>query len=166
MCENLIIRPASEQDLPAILDIYEQARQYMRQNGNMLQWNDGYPAPSVLQEDIRLSRLYVCTDTNQIVGVFCFFIGTDPTYLHIYDGNWLNDQSYGVIHRIAVSAHRRGIASHCFEYCISRCGNLKIDTHRDNIPMQRSLVKNGFTRCGIIYLENGDERIAYQKVQN
>ncbi|HNZ83431.1 MAG TPA: GNAT family N-acetyltransferase, partial [Sedimentibacter sp.] len=48
-------------------------------------------------------------------------------------------------------------------WCFEKCRNLKIDTHRDNIPMQNLLNKNGFIRCGIIYLENGDERIAYQK---
>ena len=39
----------------------------------------------------------------------------------------------------------------------------QIDTHKDNIPMQRVLLRNGFVYCGIIHLENGDERIAYQK---
>ena len=31
--------------------------------------------------------------------------------------------------------------------------------------MQRSLQKFGFTRCGIIYLANGEDRIAYHMVQ-
>ena len=41
--------------------------------------------------------------------------------------------------------------------------NLKIDTHRDNYPMQKSLKKNGFEYCGIIYLADGNERLAFQK---
>ena len=28
--------------------------------------------------------------------------------------------------------------------------------------MQRQLEKNGFAKCGTIYLENGDSRTAYQ----
>lgn len=166
MYESLTIRPASTADLPTILDIYEQARRYMRQNGNMHQWSNGYPEKRLLLDDIRADHLYLCMDGCEIAGVFCFFCGTDPTYIRIYDGEWLNDRPYGVIHRIAVSAHRKGIASFCFDYGLAHCGNLKIDTHRDNIPMQRSLTKNGFTRCGIIHLENGEERIAYQKVQD
>ena len=47
-------------------------------------------------------------------------------------------------------------------YC-KVCGNLKIDTHRDNRIMQHLLDKNGFTYCGIIYLDDGTERLAYQK---
>ena len=114
-------------------------------------------------DDIQKDQLYVCCDGNEILGVFCYFEGVDPTYVHIYRGEWLNPLPYGVLHRIAVAAHRRGVASFCFDYCFGRCKNLKIDTHRDNLPMQRSLAKNGFTQCGIIYLASGDERLAYQK---
>ena len=81
----------------------------------------------------------------------------------VYDGEWINDDEYGVIHRIAVKYNGRNIIGKVYEYCSKLCKNLKIDTHKDNKPMQRSLEKNGFTRCGIIYLENGDERIAYQR---
>jgi hypothetical protein len=30
--------------------------------------------------------------------------------------------------------------------------------------MQRALLKRGFKYCGIIYLESGDERLAYQRI--
>ena len=55
------------------------------------------------------------------------------------------------------------MAAECIRFAYERCGNLRIDTHEKNIPMQRCLAKNGFARCGIIYLEDGDPRIAYQK---
>lgn len=58
----------------------------------------------------------------------------------------------------------RGAASFCLNWAFNKCGNLKIDTHRDNIVMQHLLDKNGFKYCGVVYLENGSERIAYQKV--
>ena len=41
---------------------------------------------------------------------------------------------------------------------------ISIDTHKDNLIMQKFLSKNGFDRCGIIYVEDGTERIAYQKL--
>ncbi|MBQ2384103.1 MAG: GNAT family N-acetyltransferase [Oscillospiraceae bacterium] len=159
------IRTANTGDLPRILQIYAHARAYMRQQGNHEQWNGNYPPEDLLLEDIRQGHLYLCTDGDQIAGVFYYREGPDPTYLKIYEGSWPDDQPYGVIHRIAVADHRKGVASFCFEYGLSRCPRLRIDTHRDNIPMQRSLSKNGFTRCGIILLANGDERIAYQKNQ-
>ena len=159
------IRNACFEDLETILAIYDHARKFMRENGNPTQWSGGYPGEEILREDIAKERLYVCEDTEEILGVFCYFYGDDPTYKRIYEGNWLNGLPYGVLHRIAVVSHRKGVASFCYNYCFSRCKNLKIDTHRDNIPMQKSLAKNGFIRCGIIYLESGDERIAYQKTK-
>lgn len=159
------IRKATLQDLPVILAIYDAARTYMRANGNMHQWINGYPSEAVVKDDIAKENCHVCIEDGEIIGVFVFFIGLDPTYNKIYDGQWLNNEPYGIIHRIAVSAHRKGVASQCFDFALSHCANLRIDTHEDNIPMQNSLAKNGFTRCGIIYLANGDPRIAYQKTQ-
>ncbi len=157
------IRLAKDADLPIILDIYAHARQYMRKNGNPNQWGHSHPAEAVLREDIKLQHLYVCTNAGEILGVFCYFQGIDPTYVRIYDGQWQNNEPYGVIHRIAVAAHQKGVASACFHWALQQCDNLRIDTHADNIPMHKSLAKNGFAKCGIIYLENGDPRIAYHK---
>ena len=157
------IRHAAFEELPTILSIYDHARGYMREQGNPTQWDGGYPDEAILREDISKEQLYVCEEKGEILGVFCYFYGDDPTYRRIYEGNWLNDAPYGVLHRIAVASHRKGVASFCYDYCFSRCKNLKIDTHRDNIPMQKSLAKNGFSYCGIIYLASGDERLAYQK---
>ena len=160
------IRKATLGDLSVILGIYEDARRYMRENGNLHQWADGYPDATVVCDDIEKGICHVCTDEDEIVGVFVFFEGEDPTYQKIYEGAWKNDRPYGVIHRIAVARHCKGVASFCFDYAYALCKNLKIDTHRDNLPMQGSLAKNGFFRCGIIYLASGDERIAYQKSED
>lgn len=157
------IRKATRDELDRIMEIYADARRYMREHGNAEQWAGGYPSREVIEEDLARGFCHVCVEGDELLGVFCYFVGEDPTYRIIEDGEWLNDRPYGVIHRIAVSSHRRGVASACFAWCYAACGNLKIDTHRDNIPMQRSLAKNGFTRCGIIHLANGDPRIAYQK---
>ena len=157
------IRNANADDLSIVLEIYSQARAYMKANGNPNQWGDTYPPQSLVLEDLEQKRLYVCEKAGEILGVFCYFEGNDPTYDRIYEGEWLNELPYGVIHRIATVAHGKGVAAACFADCFDRCGNLKIDTHRDNLPMQRALTKNGFSRCGIIHLESGDERIAYQK---
>ncbi len=157
------VRTATLSDLPCVLKLYADARAYMAEQGNPHQWEDRYPAENLLREDIAKEQLYLCIDGEEILGVFCFFFGNDPTYHYIEDGAWLNDAPYGVLHRIAVSAHGRGVASFCYDFCLSRCKNLKVDTYKDNYPMQRSLAKNGFSRCGTIYLENGAPRIAFQK---
>jgi hypothetical protein len=159
------IRPTTLADLDTIMDIYDKARQYMRQHGNMNQWIGGYPSAELIKKDIHDNNSYVCIDEEQIVGVFTFIQGLDPTYITIYEGNWLNEEAYGVVHRIASLSHKKGVASFCLDWCFCRCSNIKIDTHRDNTVMQNLLAKNGYTYCGIIYLESGDERLAYQKTR-
>lgn len=147
-----------------IMEVYAKAKLFMAATGNGNQWVNGYPSKELVEEDIRNGHSYVCVDEdNGIVGAFFFRTGEDPTYLRIYNGRWLNDASYGVIHRLGGSGKVKGIAPVCFEWCLRQCGNLRVDTHRDNKVMQHILRKNGFIRCGIIYIADGTERIAYQK---
>lgn len=157
------IRNAIESDLPQILDIYASARRFMAENGNPTQWGSTYPNESIVQEDLNRNQLFVCTENATICGVFCYFFGEEPDYLHIYDGAWQNQQPYGVVHRLATGSAHHGVASACLAYAFSLCGNLRIDTHADNFPMQRLLAKNGFLRCGMVHCCHGGDRIAYQK---
>ena len=158
------IRKALETDLAEIDKIYENAKKFMRETGNPNQWNGERPNAQSAWEDMQNGECYVAEENGEIVAVFMFSQRPDPTYATIYDGAWLSDAPYGVIHRLAVVRQGQGIVGGCIDECFSRCQNLRIDTHRDNIPMQRALLKRGFKYCGVIYLENGDERIAYQKL--
>ena len=54
------------------------------------------------------------------------------------------------------------VSEACLDWCFERWPNVRVDTHRDNKVMQHILTKYGFQRCGIIYVKNGTERIAYQ----
>ena len=161
----MLIRKTLGSDLPKIAQIYENAKRFMRDSGNPNQWNDGRPNIDTAREDMERGVGYVAEELGEVVAVFMFSEGADPTYARIYDGAWLSDEPYGVIHRIAVAEQGRGIIDFCINWCFSRCQNLRIDTHRDNIPMQRALAKRGFEYCGIIHLANGDERLAYQKIK-
>ena len=161
----MVIRKTRTDDMDAVLNIYAEARKYMRESGNLEQWANGYPAREDVLSDIAEGASYVCEDGGEVVAVFYFKEGTDPTYANIYEGEWQNGDPYAVIHRIAVKYHGRGIVNFCFSECFGRFPNLKIDTHKDNLPMQKALIKNGFKYCGIIYLGNGDARLAYQKCE-
>lgn len=157
------IRPATMEDLPAMLAVYDDARAFMARTGNPHQWGDGYPRRELLEEDIALGRSYVMEgDDGAVHGVFYFAPGPDPTYALIEDGAWPDDEPYGVIHRIAGDGQLKGVLAAAVDFCGVRRAHLRIDTHHDNVVMQRALEKSGFTRCGIIHLENGAPRIAYQ----
>ena len=98
-----------------------------------------------------------------IAAVFSLIMGEDPTYAAIYDGAWLSDAPYGTVHRVCVACYGGGVGAYCLDWCLRRCGNVRIDTHRDNQPMQALLKKCGFAYCGRILLADGSERIAFQK---
>ena len=70
----------------------------------------------------------------------------------------------GYIHRMAASGKRKGVSEACLNWCFEHFENIRVDTHRDNKVMQHILAKYGFQRCGIIYVKNGTERIAYQRI--
>lgn len=158
------IRNTNIDDLDIVMEIYDNARHYMRENGNPNQWVNGHPSVELIKRDITEGKSYVAVDDNQIAGVFFFNIGPDPTYQAIYEGFWIKEGEYGVVHRIASASHKKGVASYCLNWAFDKCPNIRIDTHRDNIIMQNLLTKNGFSKCGIIYLEDGAERLAYQKI--
>ncbi|MDE5567429.1 MAG: GNAT family N-acetyltransferase [Muribaculaceae bacterium] len=160
------IRHASEADIEHIMPVYDSARAFMRRNGNITQWGNGYPSREQILTDIRAGVCYVGVDSDgRIAMVFAFIHGNDPTYTHIEDGSWLNDRPYATIHRIASSGLYGGMLRHCTDFCFSQIDNLRIDTHADNRPMQDALARLGFTRCGIIYIADGTPRTAYQKYQ-
>ncbi len=167
----MIIRKARKEDLAACDAIYAAAKEYMHSNGNPTQWNGAYPCAEDTAADIEKGIGYVCEDEGEVVAVFAFEIANDSTYDNIYDGMWKNDEPYAYIHRIAVKHHGRGIVGFCFSECFKMYPNLKIDTHKNNIPMQRALTRSGFEYCGIIYIDNPNAtkeenaRLAFQKTK-
>lgn len=160
--EKLKIRPAIQADLDAIEMIYATARQFMCENGNPTQWNNGYPRRQLLEEDIRLERLHVAVQDGKIHGVFVFALGEDPTYGYMEGGTWRSDAPYGTIHRIASTGS--GVFAAALAFCRSKCGHIRVDTHADNKPMQHLAEKHGFSRRGMIYVEDGTSRIAYDLI--
>lgn len=187
----MYIRKSTENDYQEILKIYAQARAFMAEHGNPNQWSTNKPSAEQVLQDIKDNCSYVCEENGEILTVFFYKLGDDPTYAKIYEGSWpepgsasicpkdektislcselssgaSNQQTYpyGVVHRIASTGKRKGSASFCLNWALEQCSCLRIDTHHDNIVMQNLLKKNGFEYCGIIYLEDGDPRLAYQK---
>lgn len=159
------IQSATPQDLNSIMPIIDEARGIMRENGNMTQWSNGYPSSEVILNDINNGHGFVCILEDEVVGYFCFIAGDnpEPTYNVIEGGEWLNNDPYGVIHRLASGRKSRGIARAAFDFAFTITGAIRVDTHHDNLPMQNFLKKNGFDYCGVIYVNDGTPRDAFQK---
>ncbi len=157
------IRKTKQEEIDILLQIYAGAREFMARTGNPNQWCGGYPSREQLCRDIADGISYVAVEDGEIEATFVYFHGEDPTYRIIEDGSWLNDNPYGVIHRIASRGRVKGAGAQCILWGFAQCGNLRMDTHKDNKVMQHVLEKNGFVKCGRIYLADGRPRIAYQK---
>lgn len=117
-------------------EIFADARAFMRENGNPDQWGDRFPTQEMLDKDLALHRSYVARTTAKSAATFAFTTDGEPTYRVIRGGAWLDDAPYGVVHRIAAAKGTHGAASFCMNWCMEQCGNIRIDTHANNKPMQ------------------------------
>ena len=163
-------RQAKISDLDQIVEIIELSKKYLKET-KVDQWQDGYPEKEDLRRDIESGNSYVLTNKDEIVATTVISLDGESTYNSIFNGEWITNEDYIVMHRVAVHDKYKGKG--IFKELIKEAESLalnkgissiKIDTHRDNISMQRAVVKNDFKRCGIIYLEDGSERIAFEKV--
>ena len=160
----MMIRPAIESEIPRILEIYEYAKQFMKEAGNPTQWNGAYPEESLLREDINKGWLYVFETDNHICGVFALTDTNEPVYDEITEGSWASNAPYGTVHRIAGDGSQKGLFGHCVKFALKRFDHLRVDTHPDNIPMQKAIAKQGFTKRGVVYVEDGSPRYAYDLI--
>ena len=169
----MLIRKSDKNDIAALMPIFEEARGTIAALG-IDQWQNGYPSESVILADIEKEQSYLCEIDGRICGTFAMLENGEPTYDKIYEGHWLSgddSRNYIAIHRVAISVSSRGsgLSGKIIGYAADLARekgrrSLRIDTHRGNVVMRRMLEKNGFFHCGTIYLENGDERVAYEKI--
>ncbi len=158
-----MIRHAVCGDLDAVAALYEGARDFMHTHGNPTQWVNGYPSRDLLREDIAREELYVMSDEEGIRGVFLLTGRREPTYAVIH-GHWHSDGPYGTIHRICGAGGRRGTVAEAFAFARERFSCIRADTHENNLPMQRALLRCGFRLAGVIRLSDGDPRLAYDRI--
>ena len=168
-----MIRKTMVTDIPEIMQIIQEARVSLKALG-ISQWQNGYPNEEAFQNDIEKGISYVLEEQGRILATAAISFAPDPTYAVIYDGAWLTERAYGVIHRIAVREgyKRGGYAGELIKYAGEMAAAqgipaLRIDTHEGNLPMRAFLRKQGFAECGIIYLTERmtveDRRVAYEK---
>lgn len=158
----MIIRAAHIEDLKAVMAVLDAAKGIMRSSGNTGQWVNGYPSEDVIRNDIDNGNGFIVEACKRIVAYFAFIASPELTYGYIEGGAWLNDAPYHVVHRIGSYPEVHGVFRAIMDWCFTQDSNIRIDTHRDNHIMQHCITSYGFTYCGIIFLQNGDERLAYQ----
>jgi len=165
---NYQFRKALISDLNPIWDLIELAIQRRKEDGSN-QWQDGYPNPAVLENDIHKESGFVLTTGESILGYCAVLIDDEPEYSRI-QGDWLTNESFVVFHRLAISEKHLGqglakmILKHIEDYALQNSVySIKADTNFDNTAMLKIFEKSAYTYCGEVYFR-GSPRKAYEKV--
>lgn len=163
-------RKAVKTDLNDIMNIIKQAQADLKAQG-INQWQNHYPNSDTITTDINNGNGYVLLKDNIIVGTVAVIFDGETTYDHIYHGEWLSHLEYATIHRIAIDSKYKGLGlssimiKNIEQMCLDKgFYSIKVDTHEENLSMQRLLQKNNFHYCGIIYLQDQSKRIAFEKI--
>lgn len=164
------LRKSTIHDLNSILTIIQQAQAYLKEQG-IDQWQNNYPNQDTIKNDINNGISYVLCIDYKIIATIAISFEEEKTYCTIYNGHWLTNHSYAVIHRVCVHHSYKGqnIASKLLTYATQLCldhtiHSIRIDTHQQNLSMQNVLLKNKFHYCRDIFLEDSSKRIAFEKV--
>ncbi len=178
-------RKSTFNDVDRILEIIEKAKIELKKLG-LNQWQNGYPNREVIENDVKNRISYVLEEISEkddksknqsskkIIGTIVLSPKKEAPYSKI-EGKWITNDDYIVIHRLSVDSEikNKGIATKILEFSEEECIknkilSMKTDTHENNEPMKRFLEKNGFSYCGVIYLDKepdvGEKRIAYEKI--
>jgi RimJ/RimL family protein N-acetyltransferase len=167
---ELNFRKTVKEDIDNVMVVIKQAQEYFKEKG-INQWQNNYPNNDTINNDITNGHSYVLLKDEDIVATVAVSFDEESTYNNIYEGKWIANDKYAVIHRIAVDNTYKGlglsseIIKRIEELCLSKdVHSIKVDTHRENLSMQKLLKKNNFEYCGVIYLLDGNERIAFEKI--
>jgi len=167
-----IIRKTEARDIPALVEIFAEARKTIAALG-IDQWQNGYPNAAVVAEDIERSQSFVVETGGRVIATFAMLTNGEPTYDTIFDGQWETGDhaDYIALHRVAilVACRGQGISTKIIDHAVA-CAralerrSLRIDTHEGNVVMRKMLEHHGFVHCGTIHLADGAPRVAYEYV--
>jgi len=165
---ELQFRLALPEDCPQVWTILQQAILRRKADGSN-QWQDGYPNPEVVANDVAKQVGFVLAQDNQIVAYCALLINDEPEYANL-NGEWLTNSEFVVFHRIAVAQEYlgKGVAKMMFtqieKYALEQhISSIKADTNFDNAAMLHLFAQAGYVYCGEVYFR-GSPRMAFEKV--
>ena len=146
----MVILPATEADLQAVIELVAQGRAALARQG-VDQWQDGYPSPETVRRDLLRGDGRIVRIDGAAAAYAAFVFDGEPAYDRIEEGGWAAEGPYAaaLLREAAREALVRGIRS------------FRIDTHPDNGPMRALLVREGFACRGKVRYEA--VRLAYEK---
>ncbi len=166
--ESLRFRRADVADVQAVAAILKAAARRMLAEGKQ-QWDESYPTETHVRADVENGVGYVLERDGAVVGYAAVVFTGEPAYDDLY-GQWLSDERYVVVHRVAVAqdGQRKGLGRALMtaveDYARSLgIRSFRIDTNFDNFTMLGLLEKLGFAYCGEVMYERGSRK-AFEKM--
>ena len=165
---NINFRKANTIDSAPIWKILKDAILRRKKDGSN-QWQDGYPNPESVQNDIEKGVGFVLTENDSIIGYSAVLINDEPEYANIV-GQWISNTDFVVFHRVAIAETHlgKGMAKLLFTFIEefakdNNINSIKADTNFDNGAMLSLFDKSGYVYCGEVHFR-GSPRKAYEKV--
>lgn len=109
MIANRTIRRATVNDVQEVLHLIDSGRKIMIASDNTYQWDDNHPSRGQIAKDIANGDSCLLLEDGMPIATWAFAKGPEPTYAVIYNGAWLDDRPYHVIHRVASLQHYHGV---------------------------------------------------------
>ena len=145
----MVILPATEADLQAVIELVAQGRAALARQG-VDQWQDGYPSPETIRRDLLCGDGRIVRIDGAAAAYAAFVFDGEPAYDRIEEGSWAAEGPYVAVHRLVVGERfvRRGVAAALLreaarEALVRGIRSFRIDTHPDNGPMRALLVREG-----------------------
>lgn len=163
----ITIRKADLNDQKVIWEILKNGIAKRRNEGST-QWQNGYPNPNVVHEDILKDRSFIIEKNREVIACAVIDFGGEEAYLSL--NNWQYNGVYATIHRIAIHPNYLGqgygvTLLKTMEEFIKYQGikAIRLDTNFDNYSTLSILKKLAYIERGNVYYGT-EERIAFEKV--
>lgn len=168
-----MLRKATQKDFKTICKLINDGKKLLKLQG-INQWQHGTPNEDIIKLDIEMENSYVYEIDNNVIATAMINFDKDRVYEEY--NIWHNSDNYAAIHRFVIDKNYLGSGfSNKFiqvikEYVYKKgVSTIRIDTHENNLKMQRLLIRNDFCYCGEVklYLEDEKEdkkRLAYDYI--
>lgn len=170
----MFVRQSQVEDLAELQRTFAAGRLLQRRLGNFYQWPNDYPQDDLLLADIASGNSFVVVADDQeaglaepgiILATFYIHEGENPAFRYSPSDMWVNQASYVTLHRICTNQQVKGTGRFCFEWITQHYDNVRLYTHRTNIPMINLAENYGFKNCGEFSIGEIELRLGYQYVK-
>ena len=149
---DLTMRLATSGDMETVYAIFCDAVNHMNRNG-IPQWDEVYPTPAILQEDLARGELYVAdVPCDGVLAAVVLNEQCDPDY---DAAAWEGGQPYVIVHRLCVSPHAQGkgvgraLMAAVEEWAKARgYADIRLDAFSQNPHALRMYTRLGYVKRG------------------